>query len=278
MYNWRYHIASLVAVFLSLSIGLVLGTIVNERGALDAQRDSLINSLQKEFESLSSENRTLTEVHERDAAFIEDTLGHLVADELEGRAVYVLASTGRTDGLAATEDAVRLAGGVPVSITLGSPGFGLSDDGLATALGVFFHGVDREDLLESVAASLSAEWSLPAGQRVVTAALINAGVLNAESLVDAPPIAGLVLLAVAEDSADTAALSLGLAVSRGGIPVVGAQTTSRDTGVAQAAAGAGLSSVDDIDEPQGVFSLVRILAGGVSGQFGVGTGSRPYPR
>lgn len=278
MYNWRYHIASLVAVFLSLSIGLVLGTIVNERGALDAQRDSLINSLQKEFETLSSENSFLTAAHERDAAFIGDTLGLLVAGQLEGKAVYVLANTGRADGLSATEDAVRLAGGTPIVVSLGSPGFGLADDDLATTLEGLFPGVSRQDLQQSVVASLSAEWSLPADQRPVTDALVGAGIMSSESLADAPPIEGLVVLAASADAADTAALSLGLAVSRSAIPVVGAQTTSRDTGVAQAAAGMGLSSVDDVDEPQGVYSLVRILAGGVTGQFGVGAGARPYPR
>ena len=39
MYNLRYHIASLVAVFLALAVGLLLGTVVVERGELDRAAD-----------------------------------------------------------------------------------------------------------------------------------------------------------------------------------------------------------------------------------------------
>ena len=59
MYNLRYHIASLVAVFLALSVGLVLGSIVVERGTLDEQREALVTSLQQEFTELNAENKLL---------------------------------------------------------------------------------------------------------------------------------------------------------------------------------------------------------------------------
>ena len=38
MYNIRYHIASLVAVFLALALGLVLGGLVVRQGGFDKQQ------------------------------------------------------------------------------------------------------------------------------------------------------------------------------------------------------------------------------------------------
>jgi hypothetical protein len=50
MYNLRYHIVSLVAVFLALTVGLVLGTVVVERGVLTKQRAALVGDLTKQYD------------------------------------------------------------------------------------------------------------------------------------------------------------------------------------------------------------------------------------
>ena len=42
MYNIRYHIASLVAVFLALALGLVLGGLVVQQGTFSKQQKALV--------------------------------------------------------------------------------------------------------------------------------------------------------------------------------------------------------------------------------------------
>ena len=74
MYNLRYHIASLVAVFLALAIGLILGTVVGERGTLDKQQTTLVTSLQKDFTLLRTENADLKRERDRDHAFATDVV------------------------------------------------------------------------------------------------------------------------------------------------------------------------------------------------------------
>ena len=59
MYNLRYHIASLVAVFLALAIGIVLGGLVVRQGVFDTQQRALVSSLQSEFNSIKKQNTAL---------------------------------------------------------------------------------------------------------------------------------------------------------------------------------------------------------------------------
>ena len=54
MYNLRYHIASLVAVFLALSVGLLLGTVVAERGMITDQTGALVADLQARFDEIQA--------------------------------------------------------------------------------------------------------------------------------------------------------------------------------------------------------------------------------
>ena len=59
MYNIRYHIASLVAVFLALALGLVLGGLVVRQGGFDQQQSAIVSGLQKDFTKLKRQNTTL---------------------------------------------------------------------------------------------------------------------------------------------------------------------------------------------------------------------------
>ena len=48
MYNVRYHIASLVSVFLALALGLVLGGLIVDKTPATSQ-SSLVTGLKQEF-------------------------------------------------------------------------------------------------------------------------------------------------------------------------------------------------------------------------------------
>src|SRR5574340_14803 len=89
MYNLRYHIASLVAVFLALSVGLILGTVVAERGMITDQATALVSDLQQRFDEISAENEQLQAGMERDRAFAEEVVPTLTAGNLQGRNVFI---------------------------------------------------------------------------------------------------------------------------------------------------------------------------------------------
>lgn len=277
MYNLRYHIASLAGVFIALSLGLLLGTIVSERGTLDDQRDTMINTLEEDFATLSQRNNELEAENEARADFVNDFVPVLVAGSLAQKDVIVIANAGRSDGLSAVEQAITDAGGTPRVVTIVEAGLALDDERVTTALSDFdFTGTD---LARSVAASLAAEWAGGTAARPVTDALVSAEVLRADGLPADVTGDAVVCLAAWEQKPDAIAVSIARAMSDLGFPAAGAQAVSLDTGVAVASVDAGLSAVDQMGRPEGAYALAKVLSGSATGYFGTGSGAlAPYPR
>jgi len=108
--NLRYHIVSLVAVFLALALGMVVGGTVLNEGTGRAQR-AFSELLRKESQQTQADNSALRAqvTHYKD--FGEKVLPLLVRDKLKGRSV-VLIDTDRVDDTTRSSviDAVRAAG------------------------------------------------------------------------------------------------------------------------------------------------------------------------
>ena len=77
------------------------------------------------------------------------------------------------------------------------------------------------------------------------------------------------LLASFDGAADATLVSVAADMPKSGMPAVGVESQTVATGVSDAALGAGLSSVDDVDSPEGALSLVYVLLGKAEGHFGV---------
>lgn len=280
MYNLRYHIASLVAVFLALTVGLVLGTVVVERGVLTKQRTALVSDLTKQYDSLRASNADLRAQVDRSAAFVSQSVPVLTQGVLAGRTVLVITGPAGGETLSDTLDAIRAAGGVPAVATFSKPGLGLDDvavsERLRAAMGGSTAATDavRADALGRMAV----EWVDSASTRTVTTALMASGALALEGLTPGTVPGGVVLAASFDGKPDPSLVSLAAALEGGNRPVAGVQSTKRTDGVAAAAVQAGLSAVDHIDTPYGALSLVWVLSGRASGWFGTLKGSDgPYP-
>lgn len=278
MYNLRYHIASLVSVFLALAVGLVLGTIVVERGVLDAQKKTIVQSLQVDFQRITDENQAMRADSEAARALAKLTVDYAVAGELEGRTVAVIGTTGRSDAAAGVQAAIQAAGGTAVVVTMREPSAGLGQDAAdEAALAVLERIEDSQPVTASVEATriaevLAEEWTRT-GRRPLTDALQAAGGLGAEALPTRVSIDGLVVVASTEETADPLASALGRAFAALGVPVAGGETTTQETKAVDAAVEAGLPAVDHIDQPDGVLSLVWILARDAKGHFGIDEGA-----
>lgn len=279
MYNFRYHIASLVAVFLALSIGLLLGTVVVERGTLDAQRTTLVDSLQKEYTTLRTDNTQLKSELDTDRAFVADAAPVLIANRLAGRTVLVLTNAGRADAAAAVTDSVAKAGGAVITATFRDVGFGLKDKAFAAKVAAVLATDANGDLTALVADQLARELTDVAG---TPAPLTDLFVASGELTVGTPDGAGTPTAVATtgsfDDKADAAEIALAVAAKARGQLAAGAETTKHTTGVAAAAADAGLPSVDDADTPVGQVSLVWVLLGRADGRYGVTHGvDSAYP-
>ena len=55
MIDFRYHAVSILAIFFALAIGIVLGSVISEKGAVQSQQTSLIRSIQSDLGKLRAE-------------------------------------------------------------------------------------------------------------------------------------------------------------------------------------------------------------------------------
>ncbi|MGB4504448.1 MAG: copper transporter [Syntrophaceticus sp.] len=93
----KYHIASLVAVFLALGIGILIGTSMIGSDTISKQQKNMIEGIEKEFTILREENKRnadallqAQEVMSRQQQFNQEVLPLLVRDKLQGRKIAIV--------------------------------------------------------------------------------------------------------------------------------------------------------------------------------------------
>ena len=105
MISLRYHIVSLVAVFLALALGIVVGSTVLQEGTVSALR-ATSQEVRQRSEENRTENLTLKQEISRLQSFGTAVIPELVQGRLRGRSV-VLVDTDKVDG--GLRDTVRKA-------------------------------------------------------------------------------------------------------------------------------------------------------------------------
>lgn len=161
MYNLRYHLATICAIFLALALGLLLGAVIAGSDLVRDTSEDLVESLRQEFTAITEENRSLTEKYTVESAFSEQLLTTWQADRLQARDVAVLAGTTAADSEIATEvaAAITASGGTPVTISVSKASFGLDDATVDAALKKVLPAVDGEDYTVTLARALVNEWT-----------------------------------------------------------------------------------------------------------------------
>ena len=132
MYNVRYHIASLVAVFLALALGLVLGGLVVRQGGFDQQQQALVAGLRKDFDKLKRDNTSLKASLATERAYSGQMTDAWAAGRLAGRAVIVITSGAKGEGAEYATAAIKSAGGTPVVVTVLKTNLGLGESSTAS--------------------------------------------------------------------------------------------------------------------------------------------------
>ncbi|MDQ4068860.1 MAG: copper transporter [Actinomycetota bacterium] len=93
MINLRYHIVSLVAVFLALGLGIVMGSTVIDRVTVDALNNRL-DEVQRSVGAIREENGRLKGQVDRGRTFAETTRDQLLRGHLRNIPVMVIAVSG----------------------------------------------------------------------------------------------------------------------------------------------------------------------------------------
>ena len=285
MFDLRYHVASLAAVFLSLAVGILLGVAISGKvgQAEDAFREQDLAELRDRLGE--EQQRAVAAARRGEAAeeLLERAYPVLMEERLAERRFALLflgpvsgrarSAVERTLSDAASGDPVRMVAlDVPLDVEELDDAL-LGDDELAVyaEAGDDFSGLGEDLGEELVAGGETPLWlalsSLLVEERAGTSALEVDGAIVVQSWLP-PPTED-----VEEADQVRATRSLHEGLLRGlestGFPVVGVEGATSDESTIDDYRRLGISSVDNVDTLAGRLALALLLAGGQPGHYGV---------
>ena len=270
----RYHIASLVAVFLALGLGILIGASLLDEGRLVESQEKLIVGLERRFDGLQAERNLLeTEIallngrlQEQDA-LLGALEAPLVEGALAGRTVTLIYGSAewQKNRQSALDRLLEQAGAQVVSSEL------LTDllpnsIMLSSSHGEPDESGDKQKTAESID-------SLPLSLKALVRG--DQGLLGERrSPRPSPPghVDMIVLVGSGGDSTAAWEVQLVKEAAAAGVAVGVIGSTTMETLLGELAQGGALV-VDNIDSVAGRVGLIRGLVSGNSGYYGVGKGA-----
>jgi hypothetical protein len=274
VFDFRYHVVSLAAVFVALVVGIVVGLGLSGRGFIDDAERTNLNDRISELTSQRDQARSQFEAATRRQTAMEDyaadTYPALVTGRLKDANVAVLFVC-PVDGTAeAVSQAVGDAGGRIVRVR--AVRVPVDQKAVTEALAanpVLRARYDEAGELDNLGRDLAQELSL-GGRTPLWDALGDLLVEEREGSSTAPADAIVVVRSVPPQRGPTKQFLSGLyrGVARTGLPALGVQVAAPEQSAIPAFARNGLSTVDSVDTGAGRLALVLVLAGAARGHFG----------
>jgi hypothetical protein len=271
MLNFRYHALSLVAVFLSLAIGLLLGVAIGDKGLVSSAEHDVRASLRDDVRQAQAERDDARAQLLQREQFEHDAYPALVGGRLAGRRIALIELGGPSDRMwNLTKDALQGSGARLMSVSVVREPLQL-DELAAAAHGTRYERLTAEsELLHPFATRIGIQFT-HGGRllRLVRRDLLQqgSGALNgADGVVivrNTPQLEG-----DDADAVDTFEDGLMRGLRAHDVAVVGVETTDAEESQVEWFKDHDLSSVDDLDDPIGRAALVFALAG-QHGSFGV---------
>jgi hypothetical protein len=287
MFDLRYHVASLAAVFLALVIGIVVGVGIADRGLVDKAQNDLLQQrvarLQNELDQARDQTGRLALEQKAARSFIEDAYLALMDGRLKGRRI-ALVFIGSVDGkIRSSVEQTLTDAGAPPSLRVRALRVPVDvaemDKKIASERGLErFVGDERFDDLgrgvskdaEVIGRALGEDladggdptlWDALAGQ------LIEERIGGGKG-----PVEGVVVYRSAGwQRGDTASFLRGfyggLAASR--VPAIAVESSRQEDSAVALFRRFGISTVDDVDTSMGRLALALLLDGAKYGHYGV---------
>jgi Copper transport outer membrane protein, MctB len=276
MFDLRYHVASLAAIFLALLIGILVGVGLADRGYVDkAQRGLLeqrISKLESDLRAARQNAESLQAQQRATQAFVTDTYPSLMVNRLRGKSLALVF-------LGPADQHVR-TGLEQALIDAGASGW-VRVRALKLPLDVA--QVDKTLAGDPKLARYVGDARLPALGKSLAEELAGGGkaplwTTLAEQIVaeragsEQRPADGVIVVRTAGKQYDGTASFLqgfysGLIAAP--VPVVGVEMANATDSTVRAFQHNGISSVDDVDQPSGRLALALLLSGAKAGQYGI---------
>jgi copper transport outer membrane protein MctB len=276
MFDLRYHVASLAAVFLALIIGIVVGVGISGKGFVSDSERSLLNQqiadLRGRLDSATRRSTDLARSQRAAQTFVADAYPALMAGRMAGLRIG-LVFAGHVDGRmrSLVEEALDDAGGdPPLRVRALKLPIELPELRRALAGRPVLGALASEARVGELGRRLGEE--LVAGGDSPLWRLLSADLVEERAGNDRPPVDAVVVARTVPAQSGASAKFLGgfyagLAASR--VPAVGVERTKTADSAVEAFAKRDLSTVDDLDTQAGRLALVLLLGGATAGQYGL---------
>jgi hypothetical protein len=276
VFDLRYHVASLAAVFLMLVVGILIGVGISGRGFVDdAERNNFEREIARLKEDVDAAKGTADDFERRQRAaeeFVESAYPALAARRLDGKNVAILVLGPVDPSVSAIERAVEEDADGRVSrmralelpLRLESVEAALSEK---PELG----GYVGDDQLGNLGRDLGRE--LAAGGETPLWDALERELVEVREGGLADPVDGVIVMRTAEpQSGESSRFLAGIYQGLGsaGVPVVGVEPTRVEQSAIPAFQRHRLSTVDGIDTPVGALAVLLVLADlDAAGDYGV---------
>jgi hypothetical protein len=282
MFDFRYHVASLAAVFIALAVGILVGAAISGKlgQAEDALTKEKIQSLNDQLSVLRSQKQSVERRGQAATQLLESAYPALMDQRLTGRGYAVLfvgpvsgdlrSSIERTLADGDSGSPVRLlAIDTPIDPKSLDERLQSNEDLARFAQG----GDDFGDLGQTLG------HELVDGNGTPTWSMLSGELVQERSGASSAPVDGVVVVrswtpdeAAQQKDKATESLFEGLlsGMTKTGVPVIGVETTSTTNSAVDVYSKEGVSSVDDVDTMFGRLTLALLLAGGQPGHYGLG--------
>jgi hypothetical protein len=275
VFDLRYHVASLTAVFVALAIGILVGVGLSGKGFVnDAERTNLthrIADLERDRDAARELLGSAARVEAALGQLADDAYPSVVPGRLAGEKVSVL-FVGPVDRsvVFSLRKAVRDAGGSVVRTR--SIGVPLDRPAVREALRSqpAFRNLAGTDQLDDLGGALAREFTV-GGQTPLWDALDEHIVQEREGPSGPKSDAVVVVRTAAPQHGATKAFLAGVyaGLARSGEPSAGVERSKADPSALPAFAAGGLSTIDSVDTSAGRLALVLVLSGAQPGNYGI---------
>jgi Copper transport outer membrane protein, MctB len=276
LFDLRYHVVSLAAVFLALVLGVLLGVGISETGRVDdVERESYearISDLEQRLDAAAEQDVAGERERKAAQAIIKEAYPALMEDRLEGRRVariYVGSAEGAIESGVERMLTDAGAGASPYLRALKVP---IDPDAIERALDgraelARFQGDGRFD---DLGAQLADE-ILSEGETPLWDALASHLVLNEEGSSRRAADAVVVARTVEPQQKETAALLSGFyrRLANAAVPVVAVEASDTKPSGVPVYKRMRLSTVDSIDTEIGRLAAALVLGGAPEGNYGL---------
>jgi hypothetical protein len=162
MYNFRYHLVTIVSIFAALALGLLLGVAITGSDLVRDVSDNLAESLTTQFDELNATNEALGDQLQLEQLLADELLSGWQTDRLEGRTIAIVTrEAAASDSLASELSAyVSRSGGVPIIVRIDQTrGLLPTDERSLSVLHQILPEVEGENYELTLARALTDEWS-----------------------------------------------------------------------------------------------------------------------